>query len=176
MSNVGKWSKRYSGNTKQIPYGNTVTYAMAAEFLDGMTVEDWGCGYAWFKTLHNGEYIGVDGTQTQWSDVVDDLSTRKSSVQGIMMRHVLEHNSEWEKILSNVLDSAQERIALIVFTPNGKGEEIGYTEALDIYDYAINHATITKMIKDAGWTAKKSTNKTETQYGVETVWLAERNG
>ena len=75
-SNIGRWATRYDQNDAQEPYGDTVTYIMAAEHLQGLAIEDWGCGVGWFRRFHDGPYIGVDGTKTQWSDVVDEISLR----------------------------------------------------------------------------------------------------
>ena len=33
------------------------------------------------------------------------------------MRHILEHNFEWEKILKNALASYQKKMVLVLFTP-----------------------------------------------------------
>ena len=39
-----------------------VVFRLAADFLDGLAVEDWGCGFATFRSFHRGPYTGVDGT------------------------------------------------------------------------------------------------------------------
>ena len=175
MSNVGKWAQWYDGKTEPIPYGDTPTYQIAAMFLSGIAVEDWGCGYAWFKGVHNGPYWGVDGTRTPFCDEHDDLAKRRSQTPSVLLRHVLEHNAEWRDILANALASAEQRIVIIVFTPDGKGEPCGYTEGLDIYDYAIPHVAIDDALRDAGFTiSERMVLHTPTQYGIETVWLAQR--
>jgi hypothetical protein len=45
------------------------------------------------------------------------LCTYKSNAPGILVRHVLEHNYDWEKILSSAIQSFQRKLCLILFTP-----------------------------------------------------------
>jgi hypothetical protein len=40
-----------------------------------------------------------------------------STAPGIMMRHILEHNYDWEKILISAIRSFQEKFCLVLFTP-----------------------------------------------------------
>lgn len=172
-SNIGRWATRYDQNDAQEPYGDTVTYLMAAEHLQGLAIEDWGCGVGWFRRFHDGPYIGVDGTKTQWSDVVDDLVTRVSETPGLMMRHVLEHNEEWPSVLSNAVLSAQERLVIVTFIPSGSGEVLSRYPAMgDVPNIAIPHSAIDDALNEAGWTFEKSTFATETQFGTESIWLA----
>ena len=79
-------------------------------------VEDWGCGPAYSRQYRKGNYTGIDGTPG-FCEVVDDLRTRLSDVDGIFMRHVLEHNHDWQKILDNAIASFRERMSLIFFSP-----------------------------------------------------------
>ena len=72
---------------------------------DCKIIEDWGCGMGWFKQFVKSKYIGLDGSKTPHSDKKVDLTKYKSSVDGIFMRHILEHNFEWEKILRNACQS-----------------------------------------------------------------------
>lgn len=47
MSNLDRWAPWYDGATEQLPYsGDEVAYLAAADWLEGLAVEDWGCGYA----------------------------------------------------------------------------------------------------------------------------------
>lgn len=98
-------------------YGAEESYQLGMKWLEGCkSVEDWGCGPAYSKKYRKGNYIGVDGTEG-FCDVVADLREYQSSPDGIFMRHVLEHNHDWEKILANALLSFKERMSLIFFTP-----------------------------------------------------------
>lgn len=117
-TNAGLWDKWYAGLTEPEPYADTPTYLLGAEWLaDCELVEDWGCGKGWLRTLRPDGYRGVDGSHSPFADEVADLTEYRSEVPGIFMRHVLEHNPEWEKVLDNALASFTERMALILFTP-----------------------------------------------------------
>lgn len=118
---IGKWEEMYRrlDPDKPLPYGDIKSYVLGAEWLkDCSLVEDWGCGMGWLRTLIEPErYRGLDGTKTPFSDEIVDLTQYRSQVPGIFMRHVLEHNREWEKVLDNALASFTERMVLILFTP-----------------------------------------------------------
>ncbi len=103
-SNVGKWDGWYrnlsAANQDAVLYGDAVTYLMAAAFLaDVDEVEDWGCGGGGFRHFCvSSRYVGLDGSKTPFADKIVDLCTYRSTAPGIMMRHVLEHNYEWERV------------------------------------------------------------------------------
>ncbi len=101
-SNLGKWNDYYrdlSVDPKAAPrYGDEVTYLMAAAFLaDIDTVEDWGCGRGGFRRFCvSPNYIGIDSSETPFADKIVDLCTYRSTAPAILIRHVLEHNYNWE--------------------------------------------------------------------------------
>lgn len=120
MTVLGKWEPMYKNVTEPWPYlidGSDETYRLGAALLQGMLVEDWGCGLGWFKTFHDGLCIGIDGTPSVGADIVEDLATRETSTPGLFMRHVLEHNENWEEILSNAVASFTKRLVLVLYTP-----------------------------------------------------------
>ena len=185
MSNLGKWSEWYNETSKQAPYGDEMTYRMAAEWLKGLSVADWGCGLGWFRRFHEGEYVGIDGTANPFADIVADLTIYEAKSEGILIRHVMEHDLNWLKILANVIDAAQKRLVIIVFTPDyviegsgtagdGKGKIIDYISLLGVHDICIPHDEIDTRLTAAGFTFTRSLHQTETYYKQETVWLAER--
>ena len=107
-SNAGKWEALYRTFSEQRPYGDTTTYEMAANLFAGLkTVEDWGCGLGWFKRHLDPaiRYKGVDGSHSPWADEVTDLTKYRSRAEGILLRHVLEHNDAWRAVLTNALAS-----------------------------------------------------------------------
>jgi len=171
VSNVGRWTPWYAGATEQTAYADTATYAMAAEFLDGLAVEDWGCGLGWFARYHRGPYLGVDGTASPWCDEVDDLVTRRSDTPGLLLRHVLEHNVDWRAVLGNAVASATKRLVIVTFIPSGDGEQVGFTPELGVPDIAVPHAAIDEAL--AGHRVDRCTLATATYYGTETIWRAE---
>lgn len=116
---AGSWDRHYADLDEAAPYGDTLTYELAAEWVaDCELVEDWGCGKGWLRTLIEPErYRGIDGSRTPFADQVVDLATHQSETPGLVMRHVLEHDERWEAILINALASFTERMALVLFTP-----------------------------------------------------------
>lgn len=116
----GRWNYQGLG---QVCYGVTASYPAAAQWLDqpGWTVEDWGCGCAFARRFFAlAQYVGIDGSQNEFADVCgEDLIERKSSPDGILMRHVLEHNERWPELLDNALRSFQKRLVIVFFIPFG---------------------------------------------------------
>lgn len=174
---LGKWDNWYKGLTKKdlgaFLYGDTETYKLAAEFLSDMkVVEDWGCGVGGFKRFYKGKYTGVDGSKTPFTNKVVDLREYKSKVDGIMMRHVLEHNYDWEKVLDNAIGSFRKKMCLILFTPfAGSTQEIAHNLAhgVDVPDIAFSQKDIEKHLTGCDW--KMIGNiKTDTGYGVEHIF------
>lgn len=173
-SYIDRWKPWYGIDESNRPYGDTFTYSLGEEFLQGLDIEDWGCGYGWFKKIHKGPYIGVDGTKTQWSDIVADLREYQSKASGIWMRHVLEHNKDWKKILENACISATEKLVIITFTPDGDGEQIAFLDELQVPDIAIPWSAIDDALTHHNFSFEKNVYKTSSFYGVETVWLAKK--
>ncbi len=110
-------------------YGTEDTYKKAAGWLDGLSVEDWGCGYCFArKFLPNSRYRGVDAG-SPLADVNVDLASYSSVSQGILLRHVLEHNESWMDILRNAMKSFTERLCLVLFIPaNETGSDIHHAD------------------------------------------------
>lgn len=114
---VGAWDSQYQHLTERQPYGSAATYEVARAFLhDCETVEDWGCGMGWFKMLRP-DARGIDGSCTPFADEIADLTTYTSAVDGILLRHVLDHNYAWEAILGNAIASARRKIVVVLFLP-----------------------------------------------------------
>jgi hypothetical protein len=173
-SYIDRWAAWYSKDSSLAEYGDPATYKIGADFLKGLAVEDWGCGRGWFKTLHDGPYLGIDGTASEHADIVADLREYRSETPGLWLRHVLEHNRDWKLVLGNAVASAQERIAIVVFTPDGEGEQIGYTEELDVPDIAVPHQVIADAVKAAGFQLEQYTIPTGSYYKEETLFLGQK--
>ena len=124
ISMVGLWDDYYKIERE---YGDSRTYEIAADWLKGYgLVEDWGCGTCWSKRLKlYEEYRGVDGSG-HFADIRADLREYRSRVPCILMRHVLEHNLDWRKILDNALHSFQRRMVLLLFMHPEENERILY--------------------------------------------------
>lgn len=116
-----KW--RYK-NTAPFAYGNNTSYTRAARWLDlpGEVVEDWGCGGGWARQFfRQARYVGLDGSRSHFCDRQVDFQEYVSSVDGVLVRHVLEHNHNWQAILRNAVESFQHRMVLVLFMPFSQG-------------------------------------------------------
>ncbi|MDA1276322.1 MAG: hypothetical protein O2960_20085 [Verrucomicrobia bacterium] len=117
---VGAWNKSYAEHTVMpLKYGDELSYRVSAALLDDLeTVEDWGCGCAYAKRFfHHASYLGIDGSKSKWNDITEDLRLRKSKPDGILLRHVLEHNDNWKTLLINAIECSQKRLVIVFFLP-----------------------------------------------------------
>lgn len=148
-NNVGKWDVVYSGVNTPFPLGVIETYKIGMEFLsDCNSVEDWGCGIGFAKQYCNTKYIGIDGSKSINTDIVCDLRYYTSITDGIFLRHVLDHNVDWELILNNAINSATKKISLITASKSrDKTELIRIIENRDIVDIEFNCEDIKTILK-----------------------------
>lgn len=174
-SNVGKWKKNYEGLSEIKTYADETSYRLAADFLaDVAPVEDWGCGSGGFRLFCKSEYIGVDGTKNPFVDKVVDLATYTTEAEGILLRHVLEHNPAWEKILANALSSFGKKLCIAVFTPFAEETKvIKYYKKMDVVDISFNRDDLIRHFEPFKWTSEEDL-KTDSQYGIEHVFYLER--
>ncbi len=176
---LNKWDKWYKDvdTMGAFAYGDTVTYQLAADFLADMDeVEDWGCGTGGFKRLYKGRYSGLDGSDNPFVDKIVDLRIYRSSVDGIMMRHVLEHNYDWRDVLSNAISSFQKKFCLILFTPFAEStHEIAYNgkHGVDVPDISFSREDIEEFFRDFNWKSEVDI-KTRTGYRVEHIYYIEK--
>lgn len=156
------------------PYGDETTYVKAMEFLaDCAIVEDWGCGTGYARKYANGsKYIGVDGSKSRFCDVVADLRAYRSGPDGILIRHVLEHNHDWRRILENAVASFRKKLAIVIFTPFSEGTVQIATNWSDIPDLSFRRQDLLDVF--AGNPYTEETLETGTQYGKEHVFLVRR--
>ena len=172
---MNEWDNWYRGLEEPAPYGDPLTYELGAEFLEGLFVEDWGCGKGWMRTLIPPErYRGIDGSITPFADEIVDLTSYRSEVAAVFMRHVLEHNLAWKLILDNALASAQERFCLIVFTPIAFSATYVINHEAMVPDISFRLEDLTDPIREAGFDYTTTTHSTVTQYGSETVFRCAR--
>lgn len=112
----------------QVQYGDESSYQAAANWLDwpGWTVEDWGCGCAYAKRFfHHAKYIGIDGSQNDYADICRvELDCRFSEPNGLLMRHVLDHNENWRAVLNRAANCCQNRMVLVFFIAWGQTTKI----------------------------------------------------
>lgn len=171
---LSNWTPWYLNADKQLPYGDTVTYFMAEDWLRGLDVEDWGCGYGWFKNVHYGNYKGIDGTNSRWCDKVEDLRTYKSSSPGILLRHVLEHNHDWKQVLDNAVASFTKKLCIILFTPLVDETKVIVEDVcgLGVPDIAFNLSDIVSRLECPFYVDSTASGSV---YGVETIIRVQRN-
>src|ERR1043166_9122174 len=100
-------------------YATQETYRLAAEWLkDCQTVADWGGSTGFFGTClpASVKYTVVDGTAQVEGQVLADLTTYREPSDGILLRHVLELNTEWRQILRNAMEAFRQRMVVITYT------------------------------------------------------------
>lgn len=171
MSKLENWNY---GTSPQFPYGDETTYKKAIAFLDGpYVIEDWGCGTAWAgRFVKQGWYIGIDGSWSFHCNVMADLRTYRSQPDGILIRHILEHSYEWQKILENALASFQKKFCLILFTPFGEvTRSIGSTKE-NVPDISFRKEDLLEFLRPFQFTEESL--QTATQYGQEHIFYITR--
>ena len=183
-NNVAKWDDWYKELDPNSPsaykYSNTETYKIAADFLsDCETIEDWGVGAGGFLN-YCPKAVGVDGSNTPFATKkYVDLTTYVTNVEGVNLRHVLEHNYAWDKILNNLLKSASKKIALTFFIPlsNSETTELAHNlkHGVDVPDLSISETKFNEILNSYELkNVEKITLNTNTGYGVEIVFLIEK--
>ena len=178
-SMLGKWDGWYKNidTMGAFRYGDTVTYQLAADFMaDIAEVEDWGSGAGGFKRFYKGKYVGVDGSANKFVDKIADLRTYRSSVDGIVMRHILEHNYDWKSVLQNAVSSFNKKLCIVFFTPfTDETKEIAHNKkhGVDVPDISFNKKDIERFFEGLKWRVEENI-KTKTGYGVEHIYYVEK--
>lgn len=169
---LNRWD--YVGLTEPLRYGDDLTYIKAIEFLDGPGVlEDWGCGSGYArKFVKQAKYVGIDGSDSKWCTIQADLRKYISNPDYILLRHVLEHNIEWEKVLANAIESFYKRLALVIFTPFSETtHQIAWNEACGVPDISFRKEDLMEHFGRCRW--REEFFRTETQYKEETIFYVE---
>lgn len=169
---MGKW---IYGSVPSFPYGDETSYKKAVEFLDGpYIIEDWGCGTAYAqKFVKRGRYVGVDGSWSLHRHISADLRTYRSSADAILMRHILEHNDEWQKVLENALASFQKKMCLIIFTPFSDKTHQIVMNPNGVPDISFCKDDLMKYL--APFNPKEEVFQSATQYSTEHIFYLEKN-
>jgi hypothetical protein len=173
---MGKWDEWYASLREPRPYGDMLTYVLAARFLqDCEEIEDWGCGAGWFRRyVASATYRGIDGSTTPFADVVADLIEYHSSAEGILLRHVLEHNERWHEILANAVASFTRRLVVVLFTPIVERTRVIAHNPIGVPNIAFALDDITCFFRGFDWS--RSEISTFCHYRVENVFYVERRG
>jgi hypothetical protein len=164
----------YAG-VEQFPYDEETTYVKGMEFLDGHgKIEDWGCGTAFARRFaKRSKYVGIDSSASDYLDIKADLQDYKSDADCVFMRHVLEHNWGWRKILRNAIESFRRRMVLVIFTPFDE-RETKLEDRDGVPDFALDKTEILSYF--AGLDVREERLKTRTEHGEETIFYVEKNG
>lgn len=162
----------YAGKD-QFAYDEETSYQKGIDFLDGHgKIEDWGCGTAYAKRfVQKSDYVGVDGSQSDFASVKADLQDYRSNTDSIFMRHVLEHNWGWRTVLANAVASFSKRMVLIVFTPWADSEHCLATND-GIPDLSLNRDEVLGFFK--GHRVREETIQSKTEYGQEVIFYIEK--
>jgi hypothetical protein len=177
-----KWNEWYKNLTKNdmgsFLYGDTITYTLGYKFLETCDkIEDWGCGVGGFRRFFINEnvnkYIGIDGSKTPFADIKVDLKDYTSEVDGIFMRHVLEHNYDWKIILENACKSFKKKMCLILFTPfSSETKEIAHNlkHGVDVPDLSFNKNELISIFENYNIIYELNTIKSNTGYNIEHIF------
>jgi len=183
-SRLGLWESAYLGEHPRAVYGDATTARVAGGYLnrpDIPTVEDWGCGLGGFKHCIGTwqRYVGIDGSRSPYSDLVVDLETYSGGAEAIHVRHVLEHNPGWNRILDNALQSFGRRLVLTIFTPFQERTQViaRYPNfngtGVEMVDIGFSRDDIVGCFGGVRWLSIENI-RTDTQYGVEHMFFLER--
>ena len=170
---LNKWD--YTG-LSDVAYSdeNYESYKKASKFLDGKC-EDWGCGTGFARRFFD-EYSGVDGSPSDFIKDIVDLRDYTSEVDNILMRQVLELNSEWKKILENVKKSFKKKFCLIVYTPESEetmfGEEEKMRDGTLLRPILFNRQDIRDMFK--GYKLNEEVVETKQGYNLDWILYVEK--
>lgn len=137
------------------------------------SIEDWGCGYGYARRfVPQSQYFGVDGSPeaSPYADLICELQDRVTEVDGLFIRHILEHNLEWRGIMENAMQSFTKRFVLILFTPFA--EMTTPLVAGGLHDLAFCRDDLLAYFE--GCTVTEEHLMTNTQYHEEHIFYVER--
>lgn len=149
---MGAW--KYTHRTDDVRYGGELSYRKMATFLDGCgpLVEDWGCGGAYAKRFFSKScYVGLDGSEGRCDRVVD-LREYTSQADGILIRHLLEHNYDWPLIVANAAVSFKKRLVIIFFIPTAKFTTNAFNENNGIPNLSIGTTLLLSYFPESRFT------------------------
>lgn len=165
--------------------GGLGSYLMALTFLGARrsrypspmyepTLADWGSGPGAAKLLAaeswpHLRYTGVDAV-SPYADVNARLEDIDTLSDLILLRHVLEHERNWQVIFANALDRARHRLAVVLSVRMSKdktGNTRDFWEGIPILYQAISRPVFEAMIP-------QDYRFQRLRLGEETLYLIER--
>jgi hypothetical protein len=181
VSLVGRWQWFYDTQPSEGPFAFDPAervFQIGADWFAGCaTIADWGCGGGLLSRFVGADrYVGVDGSTTAAVSVVADLTDYHVHSDGVFMRHVLEHNYRWERILDNALDAFDQRMVLVLFTPwhDGDGDvrELRWEAGFEVPTLAFRAGAIEAKLNGFDWEFVEVVSPSA--YGSERMFLIER--
>ena len=185
MTNLGKWQSLYQDSTP-FPFGSDSTYRIGAEFLAGCrTIDDWGCGTQWFRGVMQGlnpetRITGLDGSAGYCDQIVDLREYVPAELpDGLILRHVLEHNFDWRIILNRALKSFTHRMILILCTPTVEQEtllyEHSFPEGVSCPYLSLPQSELEQILASYGLSFHQETIASpDSEFGHETIFRISR--
>ena len=186
FTRLSLWENFWKGRNSKNEYSNSKesnkTMLLSAEIFKNnnvKSIEDWGCGNCVFRYYLDKDikYIGIDGSNTSYQDKIEDLTQYTSKSDGVYIRHILEHNDEYKKILENAIMSFENTLILVLFTPftNKNNTEILTTCNLEgriIPDIAFNKNYIISLIEQNRCSYQLIENiESKTSYKFENIFI-----
>lgn len=172
---LGKWD-----HSRPMVYGSEASYRKAAEFLDGYCpiVEDWGAGRTAAKPYFvKSRYIAIDGSVCgDRIDMIADLRDYRSEIaDGILIRHVLEHNYDWTRIVQNALGCpCLRRLVIVLFLQPRDWTEMFELNQDGIPNLHISRRCLEEMFQGWSWRSEMIPRNDLTCHTAEYFYFAER--
>jgi hypothetical protein len=101
---------------------------------------------------------------------ITDLCQYESRVEGILLRHVLEHNEAWAQVLENAVRSFTKKLCLILFTPFRSTTEVLSRNEYDVPDIAFARPDLERHFTGLRWELFPDIPSVA-HYGIEHVYL-----
>lgn len=179
MTMIDRWRPQHAVDQPPTPYGGDESYDLAAAFLGNCyVIEDRGCGTGYFAARYPDRgIVGVDGTKTPAVAFVTDLTSYRRKTDGILLRHVLEHNHDWPMILFNALADFKRGMVLILCTPlDLRTGNVGHHPKTDTPIYSFSERDLaTQFLAHDGLIWRRQTiHSPQTMCGVETLFYFDR--
>lgn len=174
ISNIGLWSGWKDSGPIQL--GAVESYKQAIEWLDGYgDIVDWGggTGYAAQFVKESG-YSVLDGSKSRVNNALVDLATVHSVSDCILLRHVLEHNHDWQDILRNMVDSFRCRAAVVTFMPFSSGFTLVDREEREYIGSIGQSVPVLRLDRESFFSIVRPYLVAQRQIGTEIVFGLEK--
>lgn len=196
-SYIGLWNYFWKDMGKRTSTEKDPVAEKALKFInDDLSIrnmEDWGAGSCISAKYVRADidYEGIDGADISldvpYKITKRDLTKYTSSVDAILMKHVLEHNPAWETVLDNVCKSFTKKAVIVLFTPlneDDKDETIKFTysayndknELVKVPDLSLSKKKFINVLgkyKDITYT--EETVNSDSAYKKDTFFYLSRN-